>query len=53
LKAGRSKNSNRIRARVLVILSDTNGITLTQAGFPLDAKVAYGIWEWKKFAGAP
>jgi uncharacterized damage-inducible protein DinB len=26
------------------------GITLTQAGFPLDDKVAYGIWEWKKFA---
>lgn len=26
------------------------GITLTQAGFPLDDKVAYGIWEWKNFA---
>lgn len=25
------------------------GITLTQAGFPLDDKVAYGIWEWSKF----
>ncbi len=26
------------------------GITLTQAGFPLDDKVSYGIWEWKNFA---
>lgn len=26
------------------------GITLTQAGFPLGDKVAYGIWEWKNFA---
>lgn len=25
------------------------GITLSQAGFPLDDKVAYGIWEWGKF----
>lgn len=25
------------------------GMTLTQAGFPLDDKVAYGIWEWGKF----
>lgn len=22
------------------------GMTLTQAGYPLDQKVAYGIWEW-------
>ncbi|MEZ4671803.1 MAG: DinB family protein [Anaerolineae bacterium] len=22
------------------------GITLTQAGYPLDQKVSYGIWEW-------
>lgn len=22
------------------------GITLTQAGFPLDQKTAYGLWEW-------
>lgn len=22
------------------------GMTLTQAGFPLDTKTAYGIWEW-------
>jgi uncharacterized damage-inducible protein DinB len=25
------------------------GMTLTQAGFALDDKVAYGIWEWGKF----
>jgi hypothetical protein len=24
------------------------GITLAQAGYPLDDKVAYGIWEWGK-----
>lgn len=24
------------------------GITLTQAGFPLDEKVAYGLWDWAK-----
>jgi uncharacterized damage-inducible protein DinB len=24
------------------------GITFTQAGYPLDDKVAYGIWEWGK-----
>lgn len=24
------------------------GITLTQAGFPLEDKIAYGIWEWAK-----
>ncbi len=24
------------------------GITLTQAGFPLDEKTAYGIWDWGK-----
>lgn len=24
------------------------GMTLTQAGFPLEDKVAYGIWEWAK-----
>ncbi len=22
------------------------GMTLTQAGFPLDQKIAYGLWEW-------
>jgi uncharacterized damage-inducible protein DinB len=24
------------------------GMTLTQAGYPLDEKVSYGIWEWAK-----
>jgi uncharacterized damage-inducible protein DinB len=24
------------------------GMTLTQAGFPLEDKVAYGLWEWGK-----
>jgi uncharacterized damage-inducible protein DinB len=24
------------------------GITLTQAGYPLDDRTAYGIWEWAK-----
>ena len=24
------------------------GMTLTQAGYPLDEKVSYGLWDWSK-----